>query len=81
MVELEKGEYNSEKMEKCCYLGDMFSLNGGASEAVSARICSAWEKFKKTGGVLFGKQGLSLKQHNKIYQYCIRLVLSYYSET
>ena len=41
MVELEKGEYNSEKMEKCCYLGDMFSLNGGASEAVSARICSA----------------------------------------
>lgn len=41
MAELEKGEYNLEKMEKCCYLGDMFSLNVGASEAVSARICSA----------------------------------------
>ena len=45
-------------MEKFCYLGnDMISCYGGTSEAVSARIGSAWKKFS---GVLVRKQGLSL---------------------
>ena len=49
-------------MKKFCYLGDMISCYGGASEAVSARIGSAWKKFRELNGVLVGKQGLSLKQ-------------------
>ena len=32
-------------MEKFCYLGDMISCYGGASEAESAKIGSAWKKF------------------------------------
>ena len=40
----------------------MISCYGGASEAVSARIGSAWKKFRELNGVLVGKQGLSLKQ-------------------
>ena len=57
-----------KKVEKFCYLGDMICCYGGASEAVSARICSAWKKFMELSGVLVGKQGLSLKQREKIYQ-------------
>ena len=51
-----------EEVEKFCYLGDMVSCYGGASEAVSARIGSVWKKFGKLSGVLVGKQCLSLKQ-------------------
>ena len=40
----------------------MISCYGGASEAESARIGSAWKKFRELNGVLVGKQGLSLKQ-------------------
>ena len=47
-------------MEKFCYLGDVISCYEGASDAVSARVCS----------VLVGKQDLSLKQQGKIYQWC-----------
>ena len=49
------------------------------SEAVSARIGSAWKKFRELSGVLVGKQGLSLK--GKIYQCCVRPVLLYCCET
>ena len=42
---------------------------------MSARIGSAWKKFRELSGLLVGKQGLSLKQWGKIYQCCVRLVL------
>ena len=46
----------------------MFRSYGRAlSEAMSAKISSAWKKFRELGGVLVGKQGLSLKQFDKIY--------------
>ena len=41
-----RGEEVLEEVEKFCYLGDMFSSYGGASEAVNVRIGS--EKKKKT---------------------------------
>ena len=44
----------------------MISCYGGASEGVSARIGSVWKKFMELSGVLFRKQGFSLK----IYQFC-----------
>ena len=42
---------------------------------MSARIGGAWKKFSELSGVLFGKQGLSLKQRGKIYQYFARIFL------
>ena len=59
----------------------MTSCYGGASEAVSARIGSAWKKFRELSGVLVGKQGLSLKQQGKNYQCCDRPVLLFCCET
>ena len=80
-LEFKTGEDVLEEVEKFCYLGDMISCFGGASEAVSARIGSAWKKFRELSGVLVGKRGLSLMQRMKIYQCCVRLVLLYCCET
>ena len=68
-------------MEKFYYLSDMISCYSGASEAVSARIGSAWKKFRELSDVLVGKKGLSLKQRRKIYQCCVRPVMLYSCET
>ena len=80
-LEFKTGEDVLEEVEKFCYLGDMICCFGGASEAVSARIVSAWKKFRELSGVLVGKQGLSLMQRGKIYQCCFRPVLLYCCET
>ena len=61
-LEFKRGEDVLEEVEKFCYLGDMISCYGGASEVVSAKIDSAWKKFIELSDVLVGKQGLSLKQ-------------------
>ena len=79
-LEFKRGEDVLEKVEKFCYLGDMISCYGGASEAVSARVGSAWKKFRELSSVLFGKQGLPLKKQGKIYQCCVRPVLLYCCE-
>ena len=80
-LEFKRGEDVLEEVETFCYLGDIFSCYVGASEAVSARIGSAWKTFRGLSGALVGKQGLSLKQRGKIYQYCVRPVLLYCCET
>ena len=59
----------------------MISCYGGTSEAVSARIGSAWKKFRELCSVLVRKQGLSLKKQGKIYQCCVRPVFLYCCET
>ena len=59
----------------------MISCYGGVSEAVSARIGSAWKKFRELSGVLVGKQGLSLRQRGEIDQCCVTPVLPYCCET
>ena len=79
-LEFKTGEDVLEEIEKFCYLGDMISCFGGASEAVSARIGSAWKKFRELSGVLVGKQGLFLMQRGKIY-HCVRPVLLYCCKT
>ena len=61
-LEFKGGEDVLEEVEKFCYLDDMISCYGGASEAVSARIGSVWKKVRELSGVLVWKQGLSLKQ-------------------
>ena len=79
-LEFTTGKDVLEGVEKFCYLGGMISCFGGAPEAVSARIGSAWKKFRELSGVLVGKQGLSLMQQGKIYQCCVRPVLLYCCE-
>ena len=54
----------------------MISCYGGASEGVSTRIGSVWKKFMELSGVLFRKQGFSLK----IYPCSVRPVLLYCSK-
>ena len=66
-LEFKRSEDVLEEVKKFCYLGDMISCYGRASETVSARIGSAWKKFRELSGVLVWKQGLSLKQHWNIY--------------
>ena len=68
-LEFKRDEDVLQEVEKFCYLGDMISCYGGASEAVTAIIGSAWKKSRKLSNVLVGKQGLSLKQGG-IYQCC-----------
>ena len=80
-LEFKTGEDVLEEVETFCYQGDMISCLGGASEAVSARIGSAWKKFRELSGALVGKQGLSLMQWGKIYQCCVRPLLLYCCET
>ena len=50
-LEFKRGEDVLEEMEKFCYLGDMISCYGGVSVTVSARIGSAWKKFREVSGV------------------------------
>ena len=59
----------------------MTSCYDGASEAVSARIDSEWERFRELSGVLVEKQDLSLKQQEEICQRCGRPVLLCCCET
>ena len=80
-VEFKRGENVFEEMEKFCYLGNMISCYSEASEAMNARIVSAWKKFRELSVVLIGKQVLFLKQQGKIYQCCVRPVLLYCCDT
>ena len=79
--EFKRGEDVLEEVKKFCYLDDMISSYGEASKAVSGRISSAWNKFRKVSGVLVRKQGLSLKQRGKTYQRCVLPVLLHCCET
>ena len=46
-LEFKRDEDVLEEVKKFCYLGDMISCYGEASEAVSARIGSARKKFRE----------------------------------
>ena len=70
-LELKRDEDVLEEMEKLCYMCHIISCYSGTSEAVNARIGIAWKKFRELNSVLVGKLGLSLKQHEKIYQCCV----------
>ena len=80
-LEFKRGKDVLEEGKKLCYRGDVINCYGGASEAVSTRIGSAWKKFRELSGVLVGKQRLSLKQRGKIYQCCVIPVSLYFCET
>ena len=54
-----------EKVDKYCYLGDMLDADGGCDSAVTARVRSAWKKFREYLPILTGK-GFSLKVKGKV---------------
>lgn len=67
-------------MPTFCYLGDAIGQAGGCTEAVTARIRSAWKKFRDLLPVLTNR-GFSLRSRGHTYQACVRSVLLYGSET
>jgi len=69
-----------EKVDKCCYLGDMLDADGGCDSAVTTRVRSAWKKFREYLPFLSGK-GLLLKLKGKVYATCVGSCLMHVSET
>ena len=65
-----------EKVDKFCYLGDTLDADGGCDSAVTARVRSAWKKFREYLSFLTGK-GLSLKLKGKVYVTRVRSCLMY----
>ena len=69
-----------EKVQSFCYIGDFIGQRGGCFDATTARIRSAWKKFRELLPILTCR-GLSLKTRGHAYNACIRSVLLYASET
>jgi len=69
-----------EKVDKFCYLGDMLDADGRCDSAVTARVRSAWKKFREYLPILTGK-GFSLKLKGKVYATCVTSCLMHGSET
>ena len=68
-----------EVVDRFSYLGDVLSTEGGAQEAVTSRIRSAWKKFKEVSNVICGKS-ISLKVRGTLYKSCVRSALTYGAE-
>jgi len=58
----------------------MLDADGGRNSAVTARVRSAWKKFREYLPMLTGK-GFSLKLKGKVYATCVRSCLMHGSET
>ena len=58
---------NIEVVDRFSYLGDVISTEGGAQEAVTSRIRSAWKKFKEVSNVICGRS-ISLKVRGTLYK-------------
>ena len=69
-----------EKVSSFCYLGDFIGQRGGCFDATTARIRSAWNKFRDLLPVLTCR-GLSLMVRGYAYNACVCSVLLYASET
>jgi len=69
-----------EKVQNFCYLGDMIGSSGGAEHAVTARIRSAWNRFRQLVGFLTTND-VPLKMRGKVYELCVRSCMLYGSET
>ena len=70
---------NIEVVDRFSYLGDVVSTEGGAQEAVTSRIRSAWKKFKEVSNVICGRS-ISLKVRGTLYKSYVRNALTYGAE-
>ena len=69
-----------KKVSSFCYLGDFVGQCGGCFDGTTARIRSAWKKFRDLLPILTCR-GLLLKSRGYAYNACVRSVLLYASET
>ena len=79
-LQFKRGEDVLEEVKKFCYLDDMISCYGGASQAVSARIGSAWKKFRGLSGVSW-EAGFILEATGEDLSVLFRPILLYCCET
>ena len=70
---------NIEVVDRFSYLCDVISTEGGAQEAVTSRIRSAWKKFKEISNVICGRS-ISLKVRGTLYKSYVRNALTYGAE-
>ena len=68
-----------EVVDRFSYLGDVISAEGGAQEAVTSRIRSAWKKFKEVSNVICGRS-ISLKVRGTLYKSYVRNAPTYGAE-
>ena len=71
---------NLELVPTFCYLGDMIGDSCGCFDAITARIKSAWKKFRELLPILTNKS-ISLKSRGRVFQSAIRGVLLHASVT
>ena len=69
-----------EVVKSFCYLGDFIGERGGCFDATTARIRSAWKKFRELLPILTCR-GISLVTRGHVYSACVRSVMLYASET
>jgi len=71
---------NLELVDKFCYLGDMWSVDGDADAAVETRIRIGWNKFRQMVTLLTNKD-ISLTVRGRLYSSCMRRIMLHGSET
>ena len=79
-INLELGGEQIEVVTSFCYLGDVTGERGGCFDATTARIRSAWKKFRELLPILTCR-GISLSNRGNGYNACVRSVLLHASET
>jgi len=62
---------NLELVDKFCYLGDKFSVDGNADAAVETRIRIGWNKFRQLLPLLSNKD-ISLTVRGRLYSSCVQ---------
>ncbi|KAI8520792.1 hypothetical protein Bbelb_005460 [Branchiostoma belcheri] len=63
-----------------CYLGDMIGQSGGCTDAVTARIKSAWKSFHELLPIL-ADRSIPFINRGHVFNSCVRSVMLYGSET
>ena len=71
---------NLEVVDKFCYLGDMFSVDGDADAAVEVRIRIGWNKFRQLVPLITNRD-ISLIRRGRLYSSCVRISILHGSET
>ena len=71
---------NVELVDKFCYLGDMFSVDGDADAAVDTRTQVGWNKFTRLIPLLTNKD-ISFIVRGRLYSSCMRSSTLHGSET
>jgi hypothetical protein len=78
--EVSLGGQHLEVVDSFCYLGDVVGQAGGCYDATTARIRTAWGKFRDLLPIITNR-GISLKTRGHLYNTAVRSVLLYGSET